>query len=377
MGKKKSWLKVILLLALIPATTGFWEKKESYKIGFLGPLTGRQADLGVAGRNGAILAVEEINKAGGIGGRPIELLVEDDRNDPREGEQAGTRLIKAGVLTVVGPMTSGIAEAVLPLMNREGLLLISPTVSANSFSGKDDFLIRLTPPNFRNVQALARHALQDQKTKTMAVVYDLANRAYAEEWANNFISLFTGLGGEIIQVREYRSEGVSLFEPLARELTAARPEGILIVGNALDTALLCQKLKAAGNKALIYSSGWAMSPVFIQNSGRAGEGVIFFSAFDPGSTAERYLKFQKAYQGRFGALPSFGAATAYEAVQLVRQALSQLQEPNPRKIKSYLLARKRFPGLQGDFELDTNGEARRSAVALIVSQGRFQSPPSK
>ena len=126
-----TWL-LILVLLLVSC-----KNNEPVKIGFVAGLSGRNGDLGTAGRDGALLAVDAINAAGGVNGRKIELVIKDDKSDPEQGKLVVGELVKVGVSAIVGPMTSSLAEAMVPLVDRAKIATVSPTVSSVSFNGNE------------------------------------------------------------------------------------------------------------------------------------------------------------------------------------------------------------------------------------------------
>ncbi|WP_425059694.1 hypothetical protein SCACP_02930 [Sporomusa carbonis] len=136
---------VIGLLLIIAVLAAGCASQQPYKIGFAAGLTGRQSDIGVAGRNGVILAVEEINKAGGIKGRQAELIVKDDKNAPDFIQTVDAELISAGATVIIGHMTSAAAVAALPVADSGQVLIISPTARAEELAGRDDLMITVIP----------------------------------------------------------------------------------------------------------------------------------------------------------------------------------------------------------------------------------------
>ena len=119
------------------------EMKEPVKIGYAGGLTGRVADLGIAGRDGVILAVEEINSAGGINGREVKLLVKDDKQDAETAVNVNEELIQQGVAAIIGHMTSSMSKAGVKAINDKKVFMLSPTTSTNELTGLDDYFFRL------------------------------------------------------------------------------------------------------------------------------------------------------------------------------------------------------------------------------------------
>ena len=193
---KSRIVRIVYVFLMIVITTLIGcDRKKPIKIGFAGCLTGRLSDLGTAGRNGVMLAVEQINETGGINGRPVELIVKDDKQDPDVAIQVDKELIEEGVVAIIGHMTSAMSVAVVPLMNKEKMLIISPTTSTNELTGIDDYFFRIMPPNKAETDHLAHYTLNVMGLRKMVCVYDLSNLAFTEGWYRNFKSEFENRGG--------------------------------------------------------------------------------------------------------------------------------------------------------------------------------------
>ncbi|MCK7499157.1 MAG: ABC transporter substrate-binding protein [Comamonadaceae bacterium] len=116
---------------------------ESLRLGFLGGLSGRSYDLAEAARNGVLLAIEQRNLAGGIDGRAIELVVRDDGEKPGGAAQGAAELVASGVVAIIGPITSSMVEAALPVIEKAKVVMVTPTATAMQLVGKDDHLFRI------------------------------------------------------------------------------------------------------------------------------------------------------------------------------------------------------------------------------------------
>ena len=350
---------------------GCGKGKEPVNVGFVGGLTGRLSDLGIAGRNGVILGVEEINEAGGINGRPVVLITKNDRQDPKVAVKVDRELIDEGVVAIIGHMTSAMSMAALPLINKEGILMISPTTSTNNLASIDDYFMRVMTPNKSETDHLAGHAFKAMGLRKMAAVYDLSNRAYTEGYFNNFRSEFKKMGGEIILCETFTSGPDVSFKNLAAALLESDPEdGLLIVAGALDTAMICQHIRMTGSKAPILSCGWAMTCDLLEHGGPAVEGVIFSRLLDGESQHETYLKFKERYGKRFGRDANFAASHGYEAAHLLFEALKR--NDSPEELKGTILEQRIVHGVQGDFELDKYGDPQRKRFLITVKDGQFK-----
>ena len=363
-------LAVFILSILISAAIGCEKKENPIKVGFVGCLTGRLSDLGTAGRNGVILAVEEINSRGGINGRPVELITKDDKQNPEEALRVDRELIDEGAVAIIGHMTSAMSMAVLPFINKEEILMISPTTSTNKLTGIDDYFIRMMPPNKSETDHLARHGFKVMGLKKMAAIYDLSNRAYGEGFLNNFRDGFQDLGGKIIHVETFTSGKDMDFVKSADSMLKSDPDGVLIVTGCLDAAMICQRIRKAGSKVPILSCGWAMTADLIHDGGPTVEGVIFSQLFNRESRQKTYLEFRKRFEERFGEAPNFAAAHGYEAALALFKALSK--NADPKELKATILQQDTFEGVQEDFKVDKYGDPQRKRFLVTVKNGQFQ-----
>ncbi len=381
----KEHLKVFLIRWRIRALTVlaiscaalFWAgvigaaDNNPYRIGFVGGLTGRSSDLGIQGRNGVMLAVEEINQRGGIDGRPLQLITKDDRQDSQAALKVDQEMIDEGVIAIIGHMTSDMSETVLPLINARKVLMISPTSSANNLTGIDDYFLRVVNPSILLTDLEANHAFKVANLRRVAAIYDLSNRIYSQEYVANFKLVFERLGGEIVSTDTFTAGPDVSFKNLAEVVLRAKPDGLLIAAGAIDTAMICQHVRMSGSKIPILMSGWAQTPDLLRHGGPAVEGVIGTMYRDLDSVAKPFAAFKDKFQARFGSEgPTFAALFGYEAVMVLKDALSR--NPDPQQLKETILKLKTFQGLDGPFEIDAFGDAKRSAYVITVSHNRFK-----
>lgn len=360
-------LAFLIFFILLPLFVGCKAEKP-IKIGFVGTFTGRHYDLGVSGRNGAMLAVEEANKKGGLLGRRIELIIKDDKFDPEVALKVDKELIAEGVIAIVGHLTSEMSKAVLPFINEQRIVMISPTVASPIFDDIDDYLIRINNTLKKDAQALADYAFSNLNLRRVIILYDITNRAYAEEWFLNFKSEFERLGGKSIGIDFNPSENLS-FADLAKRSLSANPHGIIIVANALDTANICQQLRKYHFYKPIISSQWGITIDLISYGGRAIENLIFSYGYTPDDNSPEYLSFKKNYALRFGREPDFAAFKSYEAVNVI---LSSIQvSDHLSDLKRAILQKKRFRGLQGYFEINEYGDIQNSISLFTIKDGHF------
>lgn len=360
----------VLLLLIILAASGCFSQ-QTYKIGFVGGLTGRYSDLGVAGRNGAVLAVEEINKAGGVHGRQVELIVRDDKNDPAIVRAVDEELIDAGVTILIGHMTSVAAVASLPVSASGKALIVTPTATSDSLRGYDDMLITVMPPLKPMAQVQAAYALNELGLKRMVIICDSSNPEYAQNWAEVFNAYFERFGGKVVATLSFTSGSSVDYESLANEAAGYRPEGILLAAGAVDAAVMSQWLRKSQFTVPIFSSSWAMTDDFIRHGGQAVEGVIFSSSYSPDNHSPAYIQFVRRYLERFGSWPNYAAAYSYEAAQLVLTGINSAGNDQALAVRNAIIGQQQFPGLWDDYLINATGDASRVCRVVIVKNGQF------
>lgn len=342
---------------------------EPVRIGFVGELTSRSTGLGVSGRDGFLLAIEEANRKGGIEGRKIEPLVRDIRMHNETALHAVRSLVDEHVSAIVGPMTSQTAVAIVPELNRAGIPLVSPTVSTNELTGIDDFFFRVYYTNAQAARLLAQK-LSAQGVQKIAAIYDLGNRAYTADWVNFFQEALAASGHASVERIPFEMRSDTLFLELAKEALQTVPDGILILANAVDTAMICQQLTKLGSQVPRYATGWSYSDDLLQFGGKSVEGLTIIQSANLTDPSPAVQAFNRDYRERYRTEPNFPALHAYDATRMVLAALAQTAEP--AGLREELLQMDRFSGLQVDLSVDAYGDLRNPSLHLArISAGQF------
>lgn len=369
MQERKGFFVVLLSLLLLAACS---EPKPPIKVGLASNLTGRASDAGIEVRNGVQLAVEEINAAGGVKGRTLELLIKDDEGKADSAKRVFQELLAARVDVVIGHVISGMTQAVLPLANEKKMLLLTPTSVSSVFTGKDDYLIRTSPANQVAIAGLAQYGRQPLGLEKMSVIYDLSNKGYSEEWSRTFKESFEQAEGKLLALHTYATGPENDFSALATAVLANSPDGVAIAAGAVDAALLAQQLRKQRADLPILIAGWAVTDELLVKGGKAIEGAYMHYNFDRDSQNPAYLAFKERYQKRFGSVPGFGAKYGYETVGLLKVGIEKAATLDSDALKRAIIAQGNFTGLQGDFRIDAFGDADVRALIFTVKDGAFR-----
>ncbi len=342
---------------------------EPIRLGFVGGISSRVADLGIGGRNGALLAVEMRNASGGVNGRQIELLVEDDQQLPEVAQKAVTRLIGRKVDAIVGPMTSAMAMATVPLVNQAQVLMVSPTVTTPLLTGQDDYFFRVIASTTEYAQKSAAYHFTVQGSRRIAAVLDMRNQSYSQPWLRDYQAAFEAAGGVISDTVSFSSGDDSRFSALVERVLHSRPDGVLILANSVDTALLAQQVRKHDGKVSIFTSEWAATERLLELGGKAIEGMVIAQFLDRASQQASYLAFHKAYLERFQHTPGFAGLTGFDAANVILDTLAA--RTDGQTTKQALLARQKFTGAQSVIQFDANGDARRDTFMTTIRDGAF------
>lgn len=358
-------LRAALAFSLVLAGCG---PEPPIRIGFIGGLSDRGADVGETGRNGVQLAVEQRNKAGGVGGRRIELVILDDGQDPQKAASAMRSLIDERVDAIIGPFTSAIAAAIVPLANEARVVMVSPTVTSGDFVGKDDFFVRINRTTRDNATDYAGQIFRHGQRR-VAVAYDTGNRSFSESWLGEFRSAFAAAGGQVVAAVPFASQRDTGFGEIVRQMLAARPDGVLFIANAVDVARLSQQAVKQAPTLPRSAAEWATSDALIELGGRSVEGLLIAQSFDRDDTSPRYRAFRSGFLERFGREPGYSAINSHDAATVVIEAIGRRERGEV--LKDAILRIRGFDGLQQRMEFDRFGDTRRAVYFSEIRDGRF------
>lgn len=364
----------LLLCCLLPGALllGACQEAQSppqpIRLGVIVDVSGPSSSLGIAGRNGVQLAVEQVNEQGGVLGRPIELLYRDEGFDPDKARQAGEELIAAQVEAAIGPMTSTMAEQLAPQFTEAGILLMGITPLSPLLAGRDDMFFRTLSHQNPDAGDIARH-LQRLDLQRTNVLIEVSNHSFTLPWLADFSRQAQQTGLRLGQVVEFNRDQQTDFADLAERALADQPQAVVLVSNAIDTALLATQLRRRQPDLTLATPAWAAADTLIEMGGRAVEGMLTAQTFDLNNQAEDFVALRQHYQARFGQDINTAAITGYNAAQVLLRALAQRQ-PGEHP-KQTLLRIRRFQGMQFPIVFDDFGDSNSPLLPMVIRDGRF------
>ena len=344
---------------------------EGIQVGFFGALTGPTATFALSGKNGSALGAEEINAAGGVLGKRIEFVVEDDRGEASEAASAVSKLItRDHVVALIGENASSRTLAAAPIAQSYGVPLISPSSTNVEVTKKGDYVFRVCFIDSYQGGVLSSFAFHTLKARTAAMLVDARND-YSVGLAAAFRERFEKEGGRIVGELKY-AEGDSDFSAQLTAIAALRPDVLVVPGYYTDAGLIARQAKSLGVGAtLLGADGWD-SPKLAEIGGPAVEGSYFSNHYSVDDPSPAVRRFVDAYHRRYGADPDSIAALSYDAIQLLADAIRRAGSTEGKRVRDALAETKDFEGVTGRITMDADRNPIKPVVVLKVEGGRFR-----
>lgn len=358
---------VLLLAGCRPQTA------NEIRIGLITPLTGDVKTFGESVKNAFEMAVDEANRAGGVAGMKIVPVVVDDRNDPTEASNAANKLIKQDrVRAIVGSVTSKTTIPVSDLAQSGKIPTITPSATNPKVTVADgkrkDFMFRACFIDPFQGKVMAKFARETLFKESAAVLYDASND-YSKGVAEYFADAFRLMGGKVVAYESYGKDDVD-FSALLTKVKASGPDVVFLPDYYNKVGLIAKQAREKGIRVnLIGPDGWD-SPDLVKIAGEAVEGGYFSNHYSPDDTRPEVVAWVKKYKEKFGQTPDALGTLAYDATNLLLEAIRKANSDDPVKIRAALASIKGFKGVTGESAMDDNGNAIKSAVILQIANGR-------
>ena len=297
---------------------------DTIKIGVQGAHSGDLASYGVPSLNAAKIVIDEANAKGGINGKKIELVAQDDQCKPELSTNAATKLISDKVRMVMGPICSGATNAALPMFESADIISISPTATtpALTLEGKHPLFLRTVANDNAQAQLTSSYIRDVLKAKKVAYLHD--NGEYGKGFAEQNRKILENAGIETVLFEAVTPDAVD-FSSVVRKLRRAKPD-VLVFGGYQNTASkLVQQMRRDRVKTPLIGPDGVKDETFLKMTGKDSEGVLASYPKDT-SSLEMYKKAREAHVARFGSEPGFGYYNAYAAMQAILRAIETAGE---------------------------------------------------
>ncbi|MBI4364668.1 MAG: ABC transporter substrate-binding protein [Candidatus Latescibacteria bacterium] len=372
----------VVLLAMASAP-GCAKREAEIKIGEYGSLTGTTATFGISTKNGIELYIDNLNAQGGIGGKKLRILVEDDQSKPEEAATAVNKLIaQDGVVAVLGEVASSRSLAAAPICQSAGVPMITPSSTNPKVTEIGTYIFRVCYIDPFQGEVIAKFARNTLHLSKAAVFRDNKND-YSVGLANYFSESFLKLGGRIVSDESY-SEGDQDFKAQLTVIKAKRPEFIFIPGYYTEVGLIARQARELGlNVPMLGGDGW-VSDRLLEIAQDALNGSYLVNHYWESDPNPAVQEFVQSYRKRYGATPDGLAALAYDAAGVLTDAMQRLLKTDPKsfealsgppnadqkdaraRLRGLIAATRDYPGVTGRISLDDRRNAVKTAVFLGI-----------
>ncbi|HET6454424.1 MAG TPA: ABC transporter substrate-binding protein [Armatimonadota bacterium] len=367
----KKFLMVIVLVIL--AGLVLWlvkapnpDSKGSIKIGAVLPLTGSAAPYGKNAQRGIELALAEINGRGGVQSKPLQVMFEDSKTDPKEAVGALNKLHSQGINFIIGDINSSGVLAMAPIAEREKILLLSPGASNPKISSAGDFIFRNWHSDALEGQVDADYAHTKLHWKRAAVLY--VNAAYGAGLASTFKKVFEDHGRDVVAYEAYAQDAADMREQITKILSA-NPDGLYLPGWPKEMSVALRQLKQLGWNKLILSAQGFDDPLVLKLAGPAAEGVIYSVPKSPDSHDPVVGDFQSNYRKQYGQEPGVCSASGYDALRIYAYAIGEAGT-GTQKVQKTMAKLRGFAGADGPVTFDKNGDLLKPFEFKVIRNGR-------
>jgi branched-chain amino acid transport system substrate-binding protein len=316
------------------------------------------------------MAIEEINAAGGLLGRKVRLITEDDQSKPEEAGTVVTKLINQdGVVAVIGQVASSHSLAAAPICQNNQIPMVSPSSTNPRVTQVGDYIFRVCFIDPFQGAVMAKFAANTLKAKRVAILVDVRSD-YSVGLQTFFRQQFKQLGGEVISEQSY-SQGDSDFRAQLTQIKAQNPEAIYVPGYYTEVGTIARQAKELGlNVPLLGGDGWDSQKLF-EIGGESVVGSYISNHYSVDDPSPAIQKFVKDYETKYKQKPDALAALGYDAAKILADAITRAGSTNGDKIRDALGATKDFQGVTGKITINADRNAVKPAVVLKVENGKF------
>lgn len=359
---KKSVIGSFVMAALLALTSCGAKETNEIKIGGIFPLSGAVAVYGVECKNGIDLAIEEINAAGGINGKNVVLISEDDEGNPDKTVNAYQKLTsKDGAKIIIGSLTTGCTQAITNRAQAQKVVQIAPAATAPAITDAGDYIFRACFIDPFQGRVGGKFSAETLNAKTAAILYDTGND-YSVGLTENFEAAFTQAGGKIVAKEAYTTNDKD-FNAQLTKIKSANPDVVYLPDYYNVVALIAKQLRAQGIEApIVGADGW---DGILGNSSAEVLNGFYSNHYATDSTDPAVQAFVKKFNDKYSKDPNSFAALGYDSVYILKDAIIKAGSDDATAVKEALKATN-GDYVTGHLTFDEKRNPIKSAVMLEI-----------
>lgn len=341
---------------------------ETIKIGVLAPLTGDVSVYGIAANNGINLAIDEINKKGGVLGKQVELITADEKGDVTEASNAYLNIAGKGIVGLIGDVTSKPCMAVAELAAEENMPMITPTGTAADITTYGENVFRACFIDPYQGEVMATYAADKMSAKNVAVLYNTSDD-YSGGLADSFVKTFEAKGGKISAKLGYGADDKD-FKTQLTQVVAGKPDALFIPDYYNKVALIATQAREVGYKGpLLGGDGWdGVLGVLDKSKVSVVDNSYFSNHYSVTDTDEVVVNFLKNFQAKYNETPNAFAALGYDAAYMMCNAIEKAASTDKQAIVDALKATD-YTGVTGQMTFDENRNPIKTVAVIKLLNG--------
>ena len=363
-------LRTVLSISAAALLAAVVRAEDPIKIGEFASMTGKEATYGQTVHKGTLLAIEELNAAGGVLGRKFELVTEDNQSKPGESATIAKKFVSRDkVAAILGDLTSSRTLEAAPVAQNAKIPLISPGATAPEVTARGSFIFRVCFVDSFQGAVMAKFSRQTLKLNRVALLSSVAS-AQSVALAKIFRDRFTALGGAIALEQKY-SEGDKDFRAQLTAIKAANVDGIYVPGFYTEAALICKQARDLGLAVPLFGIDAWESPELLSIAGQAVEGCYFSTHYSAESDDPRIAAFNERFRQRWNEGSNAISALGYDSAMVLADAIKRAGTTEAARLRDAIAATKNYRGITGTITFDAQRNPTKSAVVLQVKDGKF------
>ena len=352
---------------------------DKFYIGGIGPVTGGAAVYGNAVKFGAQIAVDEINAAGGINGYKIEFKFEDDQADGEKSIDAYNTLKDWGMKILMGTVTSGACESVVPLTGDDNMFQLTPSGSAaNLIEGDNVFQVCFTDPN--QGAASAQYITENELATKVAIIYDSSD-IYSTGIYEKFVAEAKTQNLEIVETQYFTKDTKTDFSVQVQACKDSGADLLFLPIYYTEASMILTEMDEVGYDATVFSCDGLDGILSIDGFDKSlAEGAMLLTPFSADATDEKTANFVKTYKAKYGEVPNQFAADAYDAIYIIKAAIEKsgaTPDMSISELGDKLIAAMpeiTVDGITGDgMTWLATGEVNKAPKAVVIKDGGYVS----
>ena len=332
----------------------------------------REASFGQQSHKGLVLAIEELNAAGGVLGKKLELITEDNQTKSGESATAVKKLISRDkVIALIGEVASGRSNEAAPIAQAAKIPMIAPAATNPSVTQTGDYIFRVCFIDPFQGTVMAKFAKDDLKAQKVAILASVSN-AYSVGLAKFFKETFVANGGTVVVEKSF-SEGDKDFRAQLTAVKAAGVDAIFVPSYYTEAALIARQARDLGLTVPLFGGDGWVADELLQIGGEALNGCYYSTHFSPENQDPAVQIFVKKFRTKWAGLnPDAFAALGYDAAFVLVDAIKRAGTTDGPKLRDALAATKNFAGVTGVTNIDANRDASKPAAIIAIKGGKLE-----